>query len=164
MSSSHFSFHALLVIFLSAIQSISGACLAFVHAYKQVYSTIKLVNKTPPSAKSTSTMMSSPASHSSPPTPPPLKYTLSPPSTSANSSTSSLSLPPPLPSPRLRSGSALQSQPDYIRPLLEMFAEILTTRDRFASSTIMGTLSMLSASLTPFFDRYFFFPESSNID
>jgi hypothetical protein len=157
MSSSHFSFHALLVIFLSAIQSISGACLALVHAYKQVYSTIKLVNKTPPLAKSTSAVLSSPASPSSPP----LKSLLSP---SANSSTSSLSLPPPLPSPQLRSGSALQSQPDYIRPLLEMFAEILTTRNRFASSTIMGTLSMLSASLTPFLDRYFFLLESSNID
>ncbi|KAL4068356.1 PXA domain-containing protein [Scleroderma yunnanense] len=34
-----------IVLFLSAIQSLSGACLALIHAYKQAISTIRLVNK-----------------------------------------------------------------------------------------------------------------------
>ncbi|KAF9270429.1 hypothetical protein L218DRAFT_1071863 [Marasmius fiardii PR-910] len=37
-------FSSLLILFLSTIQSISGACLALVHAYKQVVVTVKQVN------------------------------------------------------------------------------------------------------------------------
>jgi hypothetical protein len=48
---SSFSFHALLVIFLSAIQYISGACLALIEAYKQTLNTIKRVNQIQPESK-----------------------------------------------------------------------------------------------------------------
>lgn len=43
-TSSSFSFHNLLVLVLSAVQVVSSACLALIHAYKQTLSTIKRVN------------------------------------------------------------------------------------------------------------------------
>ncbi|KAF9229677.1 hypothetical protein BS17DRAFT_771779 [Gyrodon lividus] len=42
---SHFSKSSIIVLFLSAIQTLSGACLALIHAYKQTIVTITLVNK-----------------------------------------------------------------------------------------------------------------------
>ncbi|KAI0786012.1 PXA domain-containing protein [Abortiporus biennis] len=42
------SFQALAIFFLSAIRSISGFCLALLHAYRQTVGTIKKVNQTPP--------------------------------------------------------------------------------------------------------------------
>ncbi|KAG6845942.1 hypothetical protein H0H87_010990 [Tephrocybe sp. NHM501043] len=45
---SAFSFHTLIVLVLSAIQAISGACLALIHAYKHTLSTIKRVNQRHP--------------------------------------------------------------------------------------------------------------------
>ncbi|KAG6861224.1 hypothetical protein C0995_002573 [Termitomyces sp. Mi166 len=50
-STSSSSFHTIIVLVLSAIQAISGACLALIHAYKNTLVTIKRVNKrSPPSA------------------------------------------------------------------------------------------------------------------
>ncbi|KAF8203159.1 PXA domain-containing protein [Pholiota molesta] len=43
-----FSFHNLIIIVLSALQSFSGMCLALIHGYKQAISTIKLVQQSPP--------------------------------------------------------------------------------------------------------------------
>ena len=43
--SQHFSFQSLVIFFLSAVQSVSGACLAVLHAYKQARDTIKKVNQ-----------------------------------------------------------------------------------------------------------------------
>ncbi|KAL0575033.1 hypothetical protein V5O48_006934 [Marasmius crinis-equi] len=42
-------FSSLLILLLSTIQSISGACLALIHAYKQVVITVKQVNASSPS-------------------------------------------------------------------------------------------------------------------
>ncbi|KAG6866786.1 hypothetical protein C0991_008722 [Blastosporella zonata] len=48
------SFHTIIVLVLSAIQAISGACLSLIHAYKQTLSTIKRLNKrNPPSPPNT---------------------------------------------------------------------------------------------------------------
>ncbi|KAF8845426.1 hypothetical protein BDN67DRAFT_1065284 [Paxillus ammoniavirescens] len=44
-ANSHFSKSGIIVLFLSAIQTLSGACLALIHAYKQTIITITLVNK-----------------------------------------------------------------------------------------------------------------------
>nr|VWP00602.1 MARTX [Ganoderma boninense] len=43
--STHFSFQTLAILILSAVQSVSGACLAILHAYKQARDTIKKVNE-----------------------------------------------------------------------------------------------------------------------
>ncbi|RPD63142.1 hypothetical protein L227DRAFT_543939 [Lentinus tigrinus ALCF2SS1-6] len=47
--SQHFSFQSLVIFFLSAVQSVSGACLAVLHAYKHARDTIKKVNRNTPS-------------------------------------------------------------------------------------------------------------------
>lgn len=41
------SFSALVIFILSAVQSVSGACLAMIHAYKQARDTIKKANQNP---------------------------------------------------------------------------------------------------------------------
>ncbi|TFK87940.1 hypothetical protein K466DRAFT_489949 [Polyporus arcularius HHB13444] len=43
--SQHLSFQSFVIFFLSAVQSVSGACLALLHAYKQARDTIKKVNQ-----------------------------------------------------------------------------------------------------------------------
>ncbi|OBZ78901.1 PXA domain protein 1 [Grifola frondosa] len=57
-SSHSFSLQSLAIFFLSAIQSISGVCLALIHAYKQARDTIKKVNQSaashPPNASDNS--------------------------------------------------------------------------------------------------------------
>jgi hypothetical protein len=137
--SPHFSFHTLLVVLLSAIQSISGACLALVHAYKSTISTIKLVNQSP--------SLSSLAEPTPPPiTPPPSKL-----SVSATSSTSSLLIPQSTSSP---TQFPITSSGDYASAPIDMFAEVFSTSDRFASATLISTISMISASSMPFLDRF----------
>ncbi|KAG6850325.1 hypothetical protein H0H93_014900 [Arthromyces matolae] len=55
-STSSFSFHTIIVLVLSAIQTISGVCLALIQAYKSTVNTIKRVNErhSPQSANSLS--------------------------------------------------------------------------------------------------------------
>lgn len=77
-----FSFHTLVVLILSAIQAVSGACLALVQGYKQALGTIRRVNRiqpkdhihpmTSPSTSSSSTTTS--ASSTVAPAPPPGDY------------------------------------------------------------------------------------------
>lgn len=47
--------HGLLVLLLSVVQSLSGACLALIHAYKHTIQTIKLVNRSASAKPSVST-------------------------------------------------------------------------------------------------------------
>ncbi|KAH9921928.1 PXA domain-containing protein [Epithele typhae] len=44
-SSAHFSFQSIAIVVLSAVQAVSGVCLAILHAYKQARDTIKKVNE-----------------------------------------------------------------------------------------------------------------------
>ncbi|KAI0639208.1 PXA domain-containing protein [Trametes polyzona] len=44
-SSHHFSFQAVAIFFLSAVQSVSGVCLSILHAYRQARETIRKVNQ-----------------------------------------------------------------------------------------------------------------------
>ncbi|RDB28457.1 PXA domain protein 1 [Hypsizygus marmoreus] len=63
-SPSSFSFHTVLVLFLSAIQAVSGACLALIHAYKQTVSTIKRVNDIQPKSSQASLLSPPPQPNS----------------------------------------------------------------------------------------------------
>lgn len=58
-----FSLQSLAILFLSAIQSISGACLVLIHAYRQARDTVKKVNESAPHT-SGSQQPSTPASRS----------------------------------------------------------------------------------------------------
>ncbi|KAH7920087.1 hypothetical protein BV22DRAFT_1074544 [Leucogyrophana mollusca] len=151
------SLHTIIVFFLSAVQSISGACLALINTYKQTVNTIKLVNQsthTQPVAQSRPPLTRSPIS----PQPIPLStrttsgrsMSLSSSYASAASSTSSLHAPT---FPRRPPDPTEQSPRDYVHHPLSLLSEILTIQDRFASSAIMHTLTMIFAFATPFMNR-----------
>ncbi|KAK7064436.1 PXA domain-containing protein [Favolaschia claudopus] len=154
-SSGPFSFHTLIVIVLSVIQALSGACLALINAYKHAVSTIKRVSQTPPRR-----VPSRPRSPASIPIPTsPRAPTLSSPSISASSSVSSFTAtgtpPPESSTPPQGSSSDDPSTPstDFIHPSLTLVSEIFTTNARLASASIMHTLSLLLMLFSPFLNR-----------
>ncbi|KAF8973783.1 PXA domain-containing protein [Flammula alnicola] len=171
-----FSFHTIIVIVLSALQSFSGMCLALIHGYKQAITTIKLVQQSPPpSPKPRFAPVPAPTTS---PTPsneqlPPSKLvfaTSSTPSTtssvSSNPGLSTFSTPmstplnttQPLP-PISSTASSSSIQPpqvqhqDYAHAPLLLLAELISAQDRFAATTTLTTMNMLAASMTPFLDK-----------
>ncbi|KAK0208541.1 PXA domain-containing protein [Desarmillaria ectypa] len=149
-----FSFHTILIVFLSAIQSISGACLALIHTYKNAVNTIKLMNQSPPKSFHPSPSLKSTSSSN-----PVLPETI-PLSRAPSKSSSTFSLPPmPLsPSDFPAPPSVPTNRNEYIHeyyahaPIL-MISEIFSLHDRYASSVIITTISMLASFFTPFLDR-----------
>ncbi|KAJ7655071.1 PXA domain-containing protein [Mycena polygramma] len=145
---SAFSFHTLIVVVLSAIQALSGACLAMIHAYKQAVGTIKRVNQTPLRPQQ-ARRVSSPFPRPRSPTSIPIPTSPVSPSVSASSSVSSwaadTSPPPFIPSDTMSN--------DYALPSLTLVSEIFTTPTRMASSSITHTLSLLLVFFAPFLDR-----------
>lgn len=154
---SSFSFHNLLIIILSVLQSFSGACIALIHAYKQAIITIKLVQHSPPYRSST--------------LPPQTGHTV-PPSTSPVADQSHKFVPPPSISPTASTSSSTSSyRPqqsasisaesltitqvggNYAAPGLAMVSEGFSTRDRFSSNIFHMMLTMLSISITSFLDK-----------
>jgi hypothetical protein len=146
----HFSFHSLLVFFLSAVQSISGMGLALVQAYRQTLSTIKLVNHSA-RPKFNQRRASEPwrKARPAPISPTRSARSISPPSSSyASAASSTLSLHADIPPPKPQ-----RPPSHYAREPLIMISELLTMHERFASSTVMHTLCMICAATTPFMDR-----------
>ena len=129
-SSHHFSFHALLIIFLSTIQSISGICLTLIHAYRHVMSTIKLVNSHPQSPPSVRIPVD--------------KLNDSPSSASSASDLSDLH-------PAQVKAGPLKD--DYVHPSLVMLSEVFCMNDRFASAAVMCTIRMFSDVFASFLDK-----------
>jgi hypothetical protein len=132
-SSTSFSFHTLAVLILSAIQTISGACLALIQAYKQTLNTIKRVNKLQPKEHVQPTdhiyPMSSPTASSST-------------ASSSTASSSTTSAPPPL------------LPGNYASPPLAMIAEVFTFHDRLASTVLLTTTHIITTLSTSFLDRF----------
>ena len=160
LPSSSFSFHTLIILVLSALQSFSGMCLALLHAYKQALSTIKRVHQSPP--RTPQPTISTPLTTTTPPEP--LLYSTQnlplPTSPSAVSSTSSSpSVTASLDSsPTISRTTSFQQQPhadnvNYAQAPLAMISEIICSRDRYSSTIIFTTLSMIATSMTPFLDK-----------
>ncbi|KAG7450305.1 uncharacterized protein BT62DRAFT_927622 [Guyanagaster necrorhizus] len=155
-----FSFHTILIVFLSAIQSISGACLALIHTYKQAVNTIKLVNQSPPKSfhpsSSHSSLKSTPSS--SPVLPETnLSSSLSR-APSESSSTSSLAKAPLFPSdhpalPFVPTNQNEHHHEYYAHGPILVISEIFSMHERYASSVIITTISMLASFFTSFLDR-----------
>ncbi|KIY45348.1 hypothetical protein FISHEDRAFT_29852, partial [Fistulina hepatica ATCC 64428] len=173
----HFSFHTLLVTCLSAIQTVSGACLSLANAYRRAVQTVRTVNgknadisprpaaqlppslealeSTPSGAVPSLANRSSQASTSTP------SRSLSASSKSSNGAAfSSLSDLPPSPTdnsthPNGNSVNAviLAEEEDCARPLLDMLTEIFTIRHRLAASCVVTTASLVLASCASFIDR-----------
>jgi hypothetical protein len=158
LSSSSFSFHTLIVLVLSALQSFSGVCLALIHAYKQALNTIKRVHKSPPQPTSSTPTATPPEPEvfSTQTVPLPI-------SASAISLTSSSSSVPVLStassSPTISHTTSFQ-QPEshldsdnYAQAPLAMISEISRSRDRLSSTIFFTTISMIATSMTPFLDK-----------
>ncbi|KAJ3768894.1 PXA domain-containing protein, partial [Lentinula raphanica] len=154
--SNSFSVHTLLVFVLTMIQSISGVCLALVHAYRQLIVTIREVNQ----HSNTIETRSVPTTEQPiPPTQPSLPQADDDPlmisRTSSNQSAPSLK--PSLSSSSLDPPSGLSSPPssdvhqnmdyphDYGTYPLLMLAEIFSTNTRFAGNTIISTVRMATS-------------------
>ncbi|KAJ7130111.1 PXA domain-containing protein [Mycena crocata] len=172
-AASAFSFHTLIVVFLSAIQALSGACLAMITAYKQAVNTIKRVNQTPARPHHPLRRVSSPfpvpvpqprspTSVPIPTSPIPLSPTLSISAASSISSwpASASDTPPPPTLPPLpavvtaeRDVDADGGPNDFALPALVLVSEIFTTPARMAASSITHTLNLLIVSFAPFLDR-----------
>ncbi|PBL00812.1 hypothetical protein ARMGADRAFT_956923 [Armillaria gallica] len=155
-SSQTFSFHTILIVLLSAIQSISGACLALIHTYKHAVNTIKLVNQSP-----SKSFHPSPSLKTAQASSPILTEAISPSvsrTPSESSSTSSLPKAPLSPSdfpapPSISTNRRERLHEYYAHGPILMISEIFSMRDRYASSVIITTISMLASFFTPFLDR-----------
>ncbi|KAJ4487887.1 PXA domain-containing protein [Lentinula aciculospora] len=158
---SAFSMHALLIFVLTLIQSISGVCLALVHAYRQFLVTIREVNQYSSINEAAHTPLpeqlfiptSRPPSSPFEPDPLSISRTSSEHSVlSLKPSVSSSSIPDHEHSPSgVSSSSSLEvnshthNPHDFATYLLLMIAEVFTTSSRFASNTIVSTVGMATS-------------------
>ncbi|KAF8167887.1 PXA domain-containing protein [Crassisporium funariophilum] len=161
-STSSFSLNTLIIIVLSALQSFSGMCLALIHSYKQALSTIKLVQQSPPRSPQPSFAV---PSNTNPPVAfaSPEKITREI-SVSAVSTTSSISSNPSNPVPSFSTSNYVidpsHNQPHilpedahYAEAPLALFSEMISSHERFSSTIVITTLTMLATSITPFLDK-----------
>ena len=156
--SSSFSFHTLIVLVLSALQSFSGVCLALIHSYKQALNTIKRVHQSPsqPTTLTPTATPPEPEVISTQTAPLPMSAS----ATSLTSSSSSVPVLSTAPSSPIISHTTSIQQPEshldndnYVQAPLVMISEISCSRDRFSSTIIFTTLSMIATSMTPFLDK-----------
>ncbi|KAJ3869968.1 PXA domain-containing protein [Lentinula novae-zelandiae] len=130
-----FSTHTLLVFVLTLIQSISGVCLALVHAYRQLIVTMKEVNQhsvaiDPLLVTQTQT------DHSALPLEPSISFSSVDPSSSGVPSSSSS---------EANYETITDFPHDYATYIVVMLAEIFTTNSRCAGNTIMSTIGMATS-------------------
>jgi hypothetical protein len=156
------SFHTIIVLFLSAVQSISSTALSVIHIYKQTVNTIKRVHNSPhappqPAAR-TSPYVSEddtrlPESASPPETP----STPSFPTPSDSVVASLVSHPINAGTPQTTVSappSSLSSPPNLARPGLFLIAELLSLRSRFTGAALLFLCDALIGTFASFFDRY----------
>ncbi|KAF7789870.1 hypothetical protein EIP86_000818 [Pleurotus ostreatoroseus] len=153
-----FSLQSLAIMFFSAVQTLSGACLALLHAYRHARDTIKWVNQPQPPSSKKATQASKPAETFPgglmPLTPIPLSATVvvhpppSPPAsvrptpsreTSTNSSIPSVHIPAREPTPSIPT--------DYVYPALHLINTLLSYPPRTMTTALLHVLNML---LLPF--------------
>ncbi|KAI6159537.1 PXA domain-containing protein [Pisolithus thermaeus] len=150
-SHGHFSqLSNLIVLLLSAIQSLSGTCLALIHAYKQAISTIKLVNE------STATKHPTTASNASRPgvlSSKAQECTIPMSGTPSSSPVPSTTLlqdtleRPPIP-------TAVDPPNDFVRGPLVMFCEIFRLHWHFAGAIAFNFLFMLCTCFRTFINNF----------
>ena len=154
LSSSSFSFHTLIVVVLSALQSFSGVCLALIHSYKQALNTIKRVHQSPPQP-TTLTLTATPPEPevlSTQTVPLPISASVTS-LTSSSSSIPVLSTAPSSPTTSIQQPQSHLDNDNYAQAPLAMISEISCSRDRFSSTIFFTTLSMIAMSMIPFLDK-----------
>ncbi|KAJ7630693.1 PXA domain-containing protein [Roridomyces roridus] len=146
---SHFSYHTLIVVALSAIQALSSVGLAMAQAYRHAVTTIKRVNQSPQRLQTTR-VSASPLFPPRSPASVPIPVSPNSPSISASSSiSSSWAASAPQESPV----AAIYAQSNHALPALMLVSEIFTTSARMAASSIMHTISLVLLLFSPFLDR-----------
>lgn len=156
------SFHTVIVLFLSAVQSISSTALSVIHIYKQTVSTIKRVHNSPPPppppVSPTSPYVSEddtrpPASATPPETPSTPNFPT--PSDSAVASLSPISAETPHATQTNSAPSYPHSTPPNLaRPGLLLVAELLSLRSRFTGAALLFICGALTGAFASFLDRY----------
>ncbi|KAH8991996.1 hypothetical protein EDB92DRAFT_1859324, partial [Lactarius akahatsu] len=158
-SSAFPSFHTIIVLFLSAVQSISSTALSVIHIYKQTVNTIKRVHNSPhtPAARTAPYVSEDgvrpPASVSPPETPSTPNFP-----TPSDSAVASLTSQPinagATPSPtRTTVSAAPSSPPNLARPSLLLIGELLSLRSRFTGSALLFLCDALIGAFASFLDR-----------
>ncbi|KAI0803040.1 PXA domain-containing protein, partial [Irpex lacteus] len=155
--STSFSFHSVVIFFLSAIRSISGVGLAFMHAYRQAVGTIKKVNQSGAFSRATPKPESKTSFRESSKT---LPGTLDPTTPQPGhipfeqSQQAAIPSPPPSPSPP-PAASRVDQQPqhNYVHPALHLLTTLLTPPPSPVSpprTTPLALTYILTLLLTPF--------------
>ncbi|KAH9043720.1 PXA domain-containing protein [Lactarius pseudohatsudake] len=163
-SSAFPSLHTIIVLFLSAVQSISSTALSVIHVYKQTVNTIKRVHNSPhtPAARTAPYVSEDdvrpPASASPPETPstpsfptPSDSVVASLASQPINAGTSSSPTRTTTVSAAPSSHSA--SPPHLARPSLLLIGELLSLRSRFTGSALLFLCDALIGAFASFLDR-----------
>ncbi|KAL1740127.1 PXA domain-containing protein [Schizophyllum fasciatum] len=146
-----FSLHRLIVLFLSAIQAVSTACLALTHAYKRVAHTVKLVNESAASP-TTSPSPSPRIPHDVPPTAIPASISVTP-IISPTPSVSSIASSAPTPAEPADAETTAEVS-DFASPALNLLEELFATDDRLAARTIMSSVHLSASAAQPFLDKF----------
>ncbi|KAH9176927.1 PXA domain-containing protein [Lactarius sanguifluus] len=161
-SSAFPSFHTIIVLFLSAVQSISSTALSVIHIYKQTVNTIKRVHNSPhtPAARTAPYVSEDdvrpPASASPPATPSSPSFPT--PSDSVVASLTSQPINAGTSSPTRTTvcaapSSHYPSPPNLARPGLLLIAELLSLRSRFTGSALLFLCDALIGAFASFLDR-----------
>ena len=157
------SFHTVIVLFLSAVQSISSTALSVIHIYKQTVSTIKRVHNTPPpppppvtpTSPSVSEDDTRPPASATPPETPstPIFPT---PSDSAVASLNPISTETPHATQTTVSAPSCphSTPPNLARPGLLLVAELLSLRSRFTGAALLFICDAITGAFASFLDRY----------
>lgn len=164
------SFHTIIVLFLSAVQSISSTALSVIRVYKQAVNTIKRVHNSPhppPPQPAARTPPYVPEDHARPPpsaSPPGTPSTLNFP-TPSDSVVASLGSQHPItinagtPSPTVSAtpssshSSSPQPPPNLARPGLLLVGELLALRSRFTGAALLFLCDALVGAFASFLDR-----------
>ncbi|KAI0085647.1 PXA domain-containing protein [Irpex rosettiformis] len=156
--SSPFSFHSVVIFFLSAVRSISGVGLAFMYAYKQAVGTIKKVNQSGTFSRVSHRSQDKTDFRESSKT---LPGTLDPVTPQLEHTTvrqsQPIPSPPPSPTPSSQRDSfprgARQFQDDFVHPALHLFTTLFIPSSSPVSSPRTTTLAftfVLTLLVTPF--------------
>ncbi|KAH8998740.1 PXA domain-containing protein [Lactarius hatsudake] len=151
-SSTFPSFHTIIVLFLSAVQSISSTALSVIHIYKQTVNTIKRVHNSPhtPAARTAPYVSeddpSPPETPSTPSFPTPSDSAVASLTNAGTSSPTRTTL-SAAPSPHYA------SPPNLARPSLVLIAELLSLRSRFTGSALLFLCDALIGAFASFLDR-----------
>ncbi|KAH9056994.1 PXA domain-containing protein [Lactarius vividus] len=153
------SFHTIIVLFLSAVQSISSTALSVIHIYKQTVNTIKRVHNSPhtPAVRTVPYVSEDdvrpPVSVSPPETPSTPSFPTPSDSVVASLTSQPINAGTSSPTRTTVSAAPSPSPPNLARPSLLLIGELLSLRSRFTGSALLFLCDALIGVFASFLDR-----------